>query len=288
VTINYALANRLPDPDYARGYWGAGSPVVAVPGDDIAPSTADVGPGWATVQLQSDEKYLVNRTNSQRVIARAVAGQKWLISIKYNPMTYEEFAPVYGFLAQQRGPLTPFYVSLPQYRNPINSGWASLISETATINGSLSYKYNFSVVADISAGSSKVIVHVNEATGASTAAYNNKTNGAHVGMVPKPGDMININDTNDTNHDKAYLITMVETTGAKEDSSTDLETGGEGDKIQLTVTPPFVRPISTSNSGASVVFKNPLVKVIAPRGLGSYSLNTDNLYSYSLKLEEHL
>jgi len=287
VTINYALANRLPDPDYARGYWGAGSPVVAVPGDAAAPSTADAGPGWATVQLQSDEKYLVNRTNSQRVIARAVAGQKWLISIKYNPMTYEEFAPVYGFLAQQRGPLTPFYVSLPQYRNPINSGWASLISETVTPSGgALSYKYNFSVLADISAGSSKVIVHVNAATGESTAAYNNNSGQTHAGMVPKPGDMININDTNDTNHDKAYLITMVETAGAKEDSATNL--GTNGDKMQLTVTPPFVRPISITGSGASVVFKNPLVKVIAPKGLGSYSLNTDNLYSYSLKLEEHL
>ena len=171
----YALANRLPDPDYARGYWGAGSPVVAVPGDDAAPSTADAGPGWATVQLQSDEKYLVNRTNSQRVIARAVAGQKWLISIKYNPMTYEEFAPVYGFLAQQRGPLTPFYVSLPQYRTPINSGWANLISETFSDSGTLKYKYNFLVTADISAGSSKVIVHIQEAGNSSATAYNNNS-----------------------------------------------------------------------------------------------------------------
>ena len=67
-----SLANRLPDPDYKIGYWGAGPA-----------ASGDPGPGFASVKLTSDQKILVSRTNSQRVLAKAPASNKVL--------TIEEF-----------------------------------------------------------------------------------------------------------------------------------------------------------------------------------------------------
>ena len=57
----YDFSNRLPDPDYTIGYWGAG----AASADSAA--SADHGPGFASVKLTSDQKVMVSRTNSGRV-----------------------------------------------------------------------------------------------------------------------------------------------------------------------------------------------------------------------------
>ena len=67
----YTFSNRLPDPDYKIRYSGEG-------GDT---TNADAGPGFASVKLTSDQKIMVSRTNSGRVLAKAVAAQKWNIDI---------------------------------------------------------------------------------------------------------------------------------------------------------------------------------------------------------------
>ena len=103
--------NVLPDPNNTIGSAG-----------QVAGSA---GPGYASVSVTSEQPMLRDRTNSGRILARSVAGHKWNIKISYNPMTRADFEPVYTFLLQRRGPLNPFYVSLPQYRVPRDSTFAT-------------------------------------------------------------------------------------------------------------------------------------------------------------------
>ena len=96
---NFAsFANILPDP--ANYISDAGS---AVSGD----TGAVYGPGFASVKFTSNTPTMVGKTNSGRLVSRRVAGQTWKISIKYNPMTRDQFEPIYNFLLFH-GRLNPF------------------------------------------------------------------------------------------------------------------------------------------------------------------------------------
>ena len=108
-----AYMDILPDPNNKIG--AAGQPL----------STGTAGPGYSSVALTADQKTITSRTNSNRISARAIAGHKWNIDIGYNPMTQEQFMPIYNFLLHRNGPLNPFYVSLPQYRTPQNSTFST-------------------------------------------------------------------------------------------------------------------------------------------------------------------
>jgi len=270
----YSLANQLPDPNYKRGWWGA------------AADSGDVGPGFASVKLVNDHKMMLSRTNAQRVIARAVAGQKWKININYNPMTRAEFEPVYSFLLQQKGPLTPFFVSLPQYRTPQNTDWNTVVTSTYNHDGDDGTTaelntYLIQTVQASTAGSSTLTLHIEKNTsGTNNAAeYDPATGGTN---LPAPGDMINISGQN-----KAHLITMVETDTANSDNTiTNTNYSGIYTRvIRLTVSPALTAAVADNTA---ITFSQPLVKVIMPQPIQEYSLNTDNLYSFNLKLEEHI
>ena len=117
------------------------------------------------------------RTNSGRIVARAIKSHLWNIDISYNPMTRTEFEPVYNFLINRRGSLKPFFVSLPQYRNPQDSNLAGTIKvDGAAIAGATSMK-----IDGITAGN------------------------------PTPGDLFTVTDLSDSNHKKTYRVTQVET-----------------------------------------------------------------------------
>jgi|SRR6056300_473153 hypothetical protein len=107
-------------------------------------------------------------------------------------------------------------------------------------NQSVTSKTAFSAVA----GSNTIIV--------------NNTTGIRAGM------MFNINDSLDTTHTKAYVVTRASST-------------------TLTFTPGLQKAVST---GATVNFTNPKIRVIQSGDVQEYALNTNNLYSFSLKLEE--
>ena len=92
MTITYQ--NILPDPNNPIGQGGQ--------------NTGTVGPGFASVEFISKSPILKTRTNSGRMVARALAGHQWDISIGYNPMTRAEFEPVYNFLLNRRGGMKPF------------------------------------------------------------------------------------------------------------------------------------------------------------------------------------
>jgi hypothetical protein len=78
------------------------------------------------------------------------------------------------------------------------------------------------------------------------------------------GMMFTINDLADSTHTKAYIITRASST-------------------TITFTPGLQKAV---NNGATVNFTNPKIRVIQSGDVQEYSLNTNNLYSFSLKLEE--
>jgi len=259
-----AVQDTLPDPNYGR----------FVDGTDNASGTT--GPGFAQIKLTNDQKILISRTNSQRLLARGIAGQKWKIDITYNPMTRDEFEPVYAFLLAKQGPLNPFFVSLPQYRATQNSTFNTFVG-TAGTHGTWSPR----VEGAVTAGKSQFLFQAHDHSGGGIAPVPSQTASSHNG--PVPGDMLTFNDTNDTTHTKAYLVTTVETQTNNQSGSADNSI--ETDQWRLAVTPPLAKNISNH---AAVTFYYPKVKVVMPQPLSAYTLNKDNLYSFSLRLEEHL
>ena len=211
------------------------------------------GPGFASVRFSSVAPTQVSRTNSGRVITRRVAGQKWDISITYNPMTRDQFEPVYNFLIH-RGRLTPFFVQLPnQFTGRVSAFGTYTASNTPTAASALNQGAQFMLQAG------------HDATQTTT---------------PKPGDMFTITDTADSLHTKAYRVTRVM-------NNADYHSGlhSQPTTVQRLVyfSPPLQRAVS---SGSGIDYHQPLFRVIPKGDVLEYSLGTNNLYQFQLNLEE--
>jgi len=241
MTTFVNFLNVLPDPNNGIG--------------DAGQAGGSTGPGYSSVQLSSMSPIIKDKTNSGRHLARAIASHSWDVAIGYNPMTRSEFEPIYNFLLQKRGGLTPFYVSLPQYKAPQNSNFASF-----TDGGT-----NLDVTSNTSAGATSFLI--------GKTGYNYITNG-----TPKPGDLFTIDGSN-SNHKKAYMVTRVETNADYQSGTTRPTTS----QVRIHCAPGLQRAVL---AGDDVVFDNPLIKVILSSDVQEYSLGTNNLYSFSLKLEE--
>lgn len=235
--------HTLPDPNNPIGEGGQ--------------NTGTNGPGFASVKLESEHNIMNTRTNSGRLISRELSGHKWNISLSYNPMTRDEFDPVYSFLLQKRGSMRPFFLSLPQYKAPRDSTFAAYVA-----NGTNQF------ITTASAAAGAVEFTVNEQN------YDSSTDGA-----AKPGDLFTIDDTNDTNHTKVYQVVRVETAQSYDTNSSAVTTG----QLRIEFIPALQRAVSTA---ATINFNNPKFRVIMQNDVQEYNLNTDNLYSFSLKLEE--
>jgi len=212
-----------------------------------------VGPGFASVKFRSNSPTQVSRTNSGRVITRRIAGQRWDISITYNPMTREEFEPVFNFLLH-RGRLNPFYVQLPnQYTGRVTAFATHTSSNTPT------------AAAGYSQGAQFMLQAGHHATQTTT---------------PKPGDMFTVTDSADSLHTKAYRVTRVM-------NNADYHSGlhSQPTTVQRLVyfSPPLQRGLS---SGSGIDYYQPLFRVIMKGDVQEYGLNKSNLYSFSLNLEE--
>lgn len=230
-----ALQNILPDPSNqitSQGTANAGS----------------YGPGFASVKINSTQKIMRDRTNSGIVTSRAQSYHMWSIDITYNPMTREEFDPIYSFLLEKQGSFKPFKVSLPQYKNNENR---NIIASASAYT----------------AGKSQLLVDLQ--------SDNNDA---------KVGDLFHITDPGNSNHTKAYKIVRIETngnlSGADDDTADDPDSG----EMRITFVPPLQSTVETSNSFINLT--TPLIQVIQKGDVQEYSLNTENLYSFSLKLEE--
>ena len=231
------FTNRLPDPN-----WG-----INEAGDAHATNFTE-GPGFASVKFTSQQPVSFSRTNSGRVTTRSIIGQHWKISITYNPMTRDEFEPIYNFLLEKRGRLKPFYVVLPQYKDP----------RTTTSGSALS------VQGTITSGDSNFLVD----------GMDNITGGL------RPGDVFNFTDSGNSNHNKVYQVVRVATHNDKLSSDSALSTS---DERRLYVVPPVEKDV-TDNS--TIDFSSPMFRVVQTKDTQSYSLGTNNLYTFSLDLEE--
>jgi hypothetical protein len=211
--------------------------------------TGNTGPGFASVKFSSKQPTIVDRTHSGRVITRAVAGQNWGIAITYNPLTRAEFNPISSFLMAMQGSLKPFFVYLPQY-SAFNAANASN--------------------------------PVQAADGAAVAAGKTYMKITYAGAgTPQVGDIFNIIDSSNTNHLKTYMVTRYETSTSHD---TDIGALSSGVK-RLSFNPPLQYEVS---NGAELEFTKPKIRVINTGRAQEYSLNTNNLYKFSLKLEEAL
>jgi len=234
--------NTLPDPNNPIGEAGEAS------------SSGSKGAGYSAVKLSSEHKIMNTRTNSGRLISRELSGHKWNINISYNPMTREEFEPVYTFILQKRGSMVPFFVSLPQYKQPKNTTFATFVASN-----------NFSPDNAGEAGDTTMVID--------NASYDASTDG-----TARPGDIFTIIDE-DSNHKKAYQITRVETYDLSEAGTT----APDSDQLRIHFVPALQRAVTTN---AILTFDNPKFRVVLKNDIQEYSLNTENLYSFSLELEE--
>jgi len=210
------------------------------------------GPGYASVTFSSEAPIQTSRTNSGRVITRSIAGHKWNISIKYNPMTRDQFEPVYSFLLEKNGRLNPFYIQLPQHMLSRNTAFATANPTITTATTG-------------SKGAGYIL----------TAGHNTTET-----TQPQPGDMFTISDTNDSLHTKAYRVTRVMGNGTYNSAIHSQPTTAQ--RI-VYFTPHLQRDVS---SGATCDFSGPTLRVLLKNDVQSYNLGTNNLYEFSLNLEE--
>ena len=210
------------------------------------------GPGFASVSFSSEAPIQMSRTNSGRVITRSIAGHKWNINITYNPMTRDQFEPVYSFLIEKNGRLNPFFIQLPQHMLSRNTAFASANPTiTTATTGSKGAGY---------------ILTAGHSTTESTQ--------------PQPGDMFVIQDSNDSLHTKAYRVTRVMGNGTYNSAIHSQPTTSQ--RI-IYFTPHLQRDVA---SGATCDFGGPYIRVMLKSDVQSYSLGTNNLFQYSLQLEE--
>lgn len=171
-------------------------------------------------------------------------------------MTRAEFDPVSAFLESRRGRLNPFFVILPQHAAPKDATFAAY----ATANPTLI------TASTTSAGSPTLMLNGFTAVAGS----------------PSPGDFFTITDGTDVNHRKAYKVLRVE------DNDT-YQTGSIRPTLntqrRVWTQPPITRAVT---SGAVVNFINPRFRVVQKGDTMEYDLSTDNLYQFSLSLEEIL
>ena len=216
-----------------------------------ADTSGTAGPGFAKIKFASNNQTQVSRTISGRGVTASPSYHNWAFDINYNPMTRDEFDPVASFLESRRGRLNAFYVILPQHAKPKSVAFANYcISNTINCTTTL-------------AGSPTILIY-GIASG----------NGS-----PSIGDFFTITDPNDANHKKAYKIIRIETNstyqiGTYQPTST---------QRKLWTQPPICRAVST---GSVINFIDPKFRVIQKGDTMEYDLDTDNLYQFSLSLEE--
>jgi len=237
-----SFTDRLPDPNWTIDTTGAGHA-----------SSYTAGPGFKSIKLSSKAPVQVSRTNSGRVITRQVAGHTWNIGITYNPMTRDEFEPIYSFLLQKNGRLNPFYVVLPNQSSSRNTAFNTWLATP------------------------KVIL-VDGALNAGVGVMKQDVHSTTVTTQPQPGDMFTITNSVDSLHTKIYRITRVT-------NNTNYLTGSQPatDERYIYFTPNLQR--ATADNSV-INYTNPLIRVILTKDIQEFSLGTNNLYTFGLQLED--
>jgi len=251
-----SFLNILPDPNNGTNDYGT------VTGN-VDTSTDRVGPGFKSIKFTSTAPIQVSRTNSGRVITRQIAGHKWDVAITYNPMTRDDFEPVFSFLLQQKGRLNPFYVQLPNQYTARTTAFADC---TEVQNSAIKNKY------ECARGLDYMI-----------------QDGHNTSHSPRPGDMFTITDAEDSLHTKAYRVTRVMTSAYYWTGLTGNDVPADTSERGIYFTPNLQRDVNgdlAGSDGSTIVYKNPKIRVMLKNDIQEYSLGTNNLYTFSLNVEE--
>lgn len=234
------------------------SDILPDPVNKISPAgssdaSGQAGPGFASVKFTSNKTTQVNRTISGRGVHREQDAHYWSFNINYNPMLRDDFDVIGAFLEGRNSRLKPFYVILPQYSKPKSAAFATWVASNP--------------------------VGVQSATLSGVSSMMLYSGGVFGTNLPSFGDMFTITDTSDFNHQKVYKITAVETNSLYQAGTTQPSTT----QIRIHFNPPLQRDTS---AGSIINFLNPKFRVMLSSDIQEYDLNTDNLFSYSLSVEE--
>jgi len=229
--------NILPDPNFKIDTAG------------LENASGVAGPGFLSETVRLVRPIERDRARNGFMVRKTRKHSKWEITLNYNPLTLAEFDPVYNFLMQKRGTKKAFYVSLPQYKVPKDSTFATYAQgNSIPITSSSNVAGNRILEIDEPSGSIKV------------------------------GDVFNVVDSTDTTHKQAYMVARVETSALNETPPT-------AGSVRIHFFPGLQKD---TPSGALVEFDGPLFKVKQKQDIQEYVLNNENLYSFTVNLEEAL
>lgn len=261
-------------------------------------ASGEAGPGFASISFSSNTPVMKTRTNSGRMISRAIAGHRWTIDITYNPLTRDEFEPVNSFLMARRGSLVPFFIELPQYRVPQDSNLATRVASVkpATVLTGATLLVGNNYIIDNTSGNTFVdlgasaedsgtpFVATTRASGTGTVKAAAGSTSLVIDGLNNSNQIINVGDMftfESDSHKKAYMITRVETsTTYKSDSH--FQPNATSQRI-IHFTPGLQKAVAND---VSLNFHLPKIRVLLASDVQSYSLDVNNLYQFSLKLEE--
>jgi len=91
-------------------------------------------PEFQAINVSSRHNNLFSQAISGRVQVRALGGQRWSFTARYNPMTRAEFQPVFAFVTSQQGRLGSFGI-VP----PVVGSTSGDATGTALANGAASF-----------------------------------------------------------------------------------------------------------------------------------------------------
>ena len=108
-------------------------------------------PEFQAINLESRHSNLMSESISGKVQVRAIGGQKWAFTAKYNPMTRAEFNPVYAFVISQQGMKGTFTIVPPVISSTTGSATGTMLVNGATGAGASTVSID-GITGDIKAG----------------------------------------------------------------------------------------------------------------------------------------
>ena len=88
-------------------------------------------PEFRSIGFNSEQKTITSTTDSGKMFAVQVDGQRFKFSASYPPMSRSDFAPVLAFIMKQRSQKETFQIALPDLKNAKGD-----VSGTVLVNGS--------------------------------------------------------------------------------------------------------------------------------------------------------
>ncbi len=89
------------------------------------------GVAFNSVSIKNNSPAISTVSSSGRVQVKSQLAQYWSFNATLPTMTRAQWAPIAGFIMEQRGTFFPFTIRIPEYKDTLGA----LTTETVTING---------------------------------------------------------------------------------------------------------------------------------------------------------